>query len=66
MWIEICNSEGVVQGRLNLERLDIVKVGGVHGANYFELTVKQGTVTKTYYVDGTDLNKLLHYLNESR
>lgn len=66
MWIEICDSEAVVQGMLNLERLDVVKVGSAHGDNYCELIVKQGTVTKTYYVDGTDLNKLQHYLNESR
>lgn len=63
MFIEIADASGVVQGMLNLARIDVVKMGPPHGESFFELTVTQGTTTKTFYIDGTDLNKLNHYLD---
>lgn len=66
MWLEIANTTGVVQGMLNLERVDIVKLGPSHGDSYYELTVTKGTASKVYYIDGTDLNKLNHYLDTKR
>jgi len=66
MWVQIFNESGVVQGMLNIQSCDIVKIGGAQGYNFFKITVTKGSITKDYYIGDQDLSSLQRYLNRSR
>lgn len=66
MFIQVSDDEGEVKGMLNLEKVDLITIGGAHGADYFKITVKIGATTTDYYIGGSDRESLHRYLDEGR